>query len=664
MHQALPSRFLRLALVMALLGTVLFALPVSAVVITYYVGAAGDGAGTVTDCTTQSNTDCTLRDALAVATSGSDMVIFGTGFPSGAQTISIATNGTLTLSHSVTLTGPTNQTVAIDGGYNPTTHTGGVSIFNVTGNITFTISNLTIQHGNDSDSGGGIFLSGYSTLAVSHCVFTANAASLNGGAIYGASASFATGTGAIVNVADSMFTNNAIFAGLDVTNGGGAIAILNGLLTVTNSTFTGNTAPGDNNGNDPGGGAIFVEENNRTVSSPTIVIAGSRFTSNSAARGGAIWDDFGQLTVTNTTFTSNTASGDSSTSVHVPADGGGILQTGGTLTVTGGRFTNNIATPSRSGSGGGIALKQGFDCFCSVPAVGSVTGTTFTGNNAIQGGAMYLYGGGSLTVNQSAFMTNLSGAIRQERGTTTIVASIFTGNGGSAVFTSENLFSETSTATIINSTFSNNTGTGVLSDNATATTIINSTFYANAPIGIYQWSTCCSSSTTGTITLINTLVGSSAATGGDLYTTRATPSAVFLGHNNLIDDAASAGGFTNGTNGNKVGVAAGVGTLGNNGGPTQTIPLLAGSAAIGAASTSVCAAAMPNGAGGVDQRGSPRAATRCSIGAFEPPVTPNPAPNPRPGPPPAGGPPPPAPPARLGPPPSGGPPRAVPIPRR
>jgi hypothetical protein len=196
-------------------------------------------------------------------------------------------------------------------------------------------------------------------------------------------------------------------------------------------------------------------------------------------------------------------------------------------------------------------------------------------------------------------------------------------------------------ATIINSTITgngvSNQGGGVWGDKASAITLINDTLDANtASAGnggdIYVSATCCNPSPpsgTGAITLINTLVGGSAASGGDLAT-NGTPSAVFLGHNNLIDDTASAGPFTNGVSGNKVGVAAGVGALSNNGGPTQTMPLLTGSAAIGAADASVCAAAVPNGAGGVDQRGVARPASHCSIGAFEAPPAPDPLPAPKP----------------------------------
>ena len=67
------------------------------------------------------------------------------------------------------------------------------------------------------------------------------------------------------------------------------------------------------------------------------------------------------------------------------------------------------------------------------------------------------------------------------------------------------------------------------------------------------------------------------------------------GANNLIDDAANAGGLSNGSNGNIVGVNPLLSALGNYGGPTQTMALLPGSPAIDAGDT----------APGVDGEGNP-----------------------------------------------------------
>ena len=88
---------------------------------------------------------------------------------------------------------------------------------------------------------------------------------------------------------------------------------------------------------------------------------------------------------------------------------------------------------------------------------------------------------------------------------------------------------------------------------------------------------------------------------------------------NLIGTG-GAGGLQNGVNGNLVGVAnPGLGTIGNNGGFTQTIPLLAGSPAIDAGSASISGVTVP----AIDQRGAQRgpaglyAGTGFDIGAYE-----------------------------------------------
>jgi hypothetical protein len=179
------------------------------------------------------------------------------------------------------------------------------------------------------------------------------------------------------------------------------------------------------------------------------------------------------------------------------------------------------------------------------------------------------------------------------------------------------------TATVANSTITGNsagsatnTGHGGGIANSGTLTVTNSTITGNTASGP-GISDGGGISNVGTLTLVNTIVAGNAATNGatgpdiggnaNVDTTNS--------RNNLIGTGGS-GGLVNGVNGNQVGVAnPGLGPLGDNGGPTQTIPLLTGSPAIAHGNPAACAAAPVNGR---DQRAVGRPVTLCAIGAFEP----------------------------------------------
>ena len=140
-------------------------------------------------------------------------------------------------------------------------------------------------------------------------------------------------------------------SGMTITGGSAVFGggILNdGTLTLTNSTFTNNTASGD-------GGGILNDG--------TLTLTNSTFTNNTTTDSGSAIYNPGTLTVTNSTFTNNTTTG----------VGSGIYNSG-TLTVTNSTFTNNTAS-----DGGGI-----FN-FGTL----TVTNSTFTNNTAIGGGVIY-----------------------------------------------------------------------------------------------------------------------------------------------------------------------------------------------------------------------------------------------------------------------------------
>jgi hypothetical protein len=274
----------------------------------------------------------------------------------------------------------------------------------------------------------------------------------------------------------------------------------------------------------------------------------------------------------------------------------GVYNNGGTLTVTNCTF---------SGNSGGIFNYSG---------TVTVTDSTFSGNRSDQGGGISNGGSGTLTVTNSTFFGNSAGAwgggIDSDSGTVTVINSTFYDN---SAYSGGGIESR-GMLTVTNSTFFGNysldgPGGGIF--NGGTLTVTNSTLYGNSVYngrggGIFSY---------GTLTVTNTIVASSAS-GGNCY------GAVTDGGHN-IDDGTTCGftgtgcTSTNGTSFCSTNPQLDPAGLANNGGPTQTIELLAGSPAINAGDESVCSAAPINN---LDQRRYVRpgdGATSCSIGAYE-----------------------------------------------
>lgn len=142
--------------------------------------------------------------------------------------------------------------------------------------------------------------------------------------------------------------------------------------------------------------------------------------------------------INNTMSVSNCViSGNSATGVGT-LGGGGLLYTGGSLTITGTSFVSN----STSTSGGGLGYTAG-DPLIRTPSLGTltVTGSSFSNNSAgsaaAGGGGADLYdfngGIGNYSINSSSFSNNSApagsgGAIIVESGPLTLTTSSLTGN--------------------------------------------------------------------------------------------------------------------------------------------------------------------------------------------------------------------------------------------
>jgi hypothetical protein len=358
----------------------------------------------------------------------------------------------------------------------------------------------------------------------------------------------------------------------------------NGNLTMDHVTISHGKAT-TGSGEVVAGGGIF--------NAGTLTLSNSTISSNSAsgsfaAKGGGIWNN-GTATITDSVISGNTTSWSGGVGPGNAAAGGGIATTAGTLTVRNSTISGNLASAtgtrasaSAAARGGGIAIKGGNpNPFVAGSTTGpsvAITGTTINGNNASASagveGTATATGAGIDDQNISAGQVTAVMTVKLANDTVTGNALIGGGPAGAGLDMSSHTGD---TLTVVNTTFAND--------------------------GIKQ-------AGAGTATLTNSIL-STIATG---LPPNCSGTIADGGHNlSFPASDTSCGTFGQG---NPMLVA-----LANNGGLTQTMALGTGSAAIDAAAGAVCQAALPGGAGGIDQRGLPRAEVAadatCDIGAFE-----------------------------------------------
>jgi predicted outer membrane repeat protein len=366
-----------------------------------------------------------------------------------------------------------------------------------------------------------------------------------------------------------------------------------GTLAITDSTFSNDrdvtimnsagmvTVSGSNFSNDDGGGAIQNEarlsidnctfSNNSAGSGACINndgavwISNSTFSNNAATsgNGGCIKND-GAAWISNSTFSNNTARS---------GNGGGIY-VGGALTVINSTFSSNLA--ASGGNGGAIAV-DGYG------GTVTVSDSTFAGNSAGSGGAINNGFGSGLTVNNCTFCYN----------------SAESGGGGAITSVGELLVEDSS----ISSNTVSNPGDGVP--------------------GVGNGGGISTSDYMSLATLDGDIVAGNANTYAGTVPDDVAGAVGPSSSDNLIGTGGS-GGLLDGENGNQVGASVadvGLGPLANNGGPTQTLAIGAGSFAIGKGYTATTAT--------TDQRGVARPIGQPSdVGAYQysapPTVTANP----------------------------------------
>jgi hypothetical protein len=247
-----------------------------------------------------------------------------------------------------------------------------------------------------------------------------------------------------------------------------------------------------------------------------------------------------------------------------------------------------------------------------------LTGVTIDGSNDVA--SPDVTNNGALTLTRDAITDNVvsSGIVSDTTGAANaglrLYSSTVSGNVGGEGGGGINIGAGTALA-VNNSTIANNlagsTVGGVDLNPGAIGTFVNSTITGNqdAPVGGLQvWAG-------ASATLSNTII---AGNTGDSYSDCHGVLTDGSGGHNLIGNATGCTGLANGVNGDQLNVPApGLGSLANNGGPTDTAALATGSPAIGAGNATTC---EQGPIGDVDQRGDSRnASTRggCDVGAYD-----------------------------------------------
>lgn len=328
------------------------------------------------------------------------------------------------------------------------------------------------------------------------------------------------------------------------------------------------------------------------------------------------------------------------------------------VTINGDGTSNTII----DGSGDGIATFM-------LPAGVNVTlsAMTIIQTNGLAIGALVVRPGARLTLRSSVLIGGSDNTGISNGGTTKVLSTTIRGNGMSGIVNSSGLL------ILRQSTISDNNSSGIVNDNGVlnlnASTLSSNTNLADGGGLINRHGTVVIVNSTlaenssgrngggiandgGLVTLNNATVadnvanaGLSGGSGGGIFNDNSASTwlddtvvagnvaltgspplpafndcagAVFASYGfNLIYN--TSGCIVNAAPGDQIGVAAKLGALQNNGGPTQTLALLPGSPAINAGDPAGCADVYGNLLR-MDQRGDPRLKSgdpRCDIGAYE-----------------------------------------------
>ncbi len=365
---------------------------------------------------------------------------------------------------------------------------------------------------------------------------------------------------------------------------GGAIWMVSGILHVIDCTFTNNQAayPGP----DVAGGAIY------STGSTNTTIVGSQFAGNSASNGGAVGCLNSDLTLVNDTFSLNHALGQ------------GANSTNGTCPVVGGQRETG-----EGGNGGAVSIDGGDDgtltiCGCTFSnntchAIGGAIGRTPDNAQQTSNIDRSTFDGNSCSGTYDGMATGQAGAMYFHNSHVVLTNSTVSNNSapGAAGF-----FGDSTTLDATNTTFASNTATtGVGGAIASSGSLTNCTFANNQAHGT-NYAAFAAALFGGPWTISNTIFDGN--TDNDNSNNESCSSGTSNSGSHDLQwpmggtDSACVPGITF--------ADAMLGSLGDSGGPTQT--LLPSAAASVIQTGTSCPA--------TDQTGHTRA-TPCTLGAVE-----------------------------------------------
>ena len=580
---------------------------------TYVVDNAVDAPANAANCSTPVAGQCTLRDALAAALSAAtDVTITLPSLPAGQFYNVDSANGQLDVNdntHTVTVNGGGQSDTILQASCSSPSCSITTRVLKVETGTTADISAVTVQDGNPSGgNGGGILDCG--TMTLTDSTVSDNNATTSGGGI-----ELSSGGSATLNNDTISHNTTTTTSTLDQVDGGGGIFIAGSISTGANLTLNGTTVTQNTSASDGGGVMIGTAGNTGTV----VTINNSTISDNILSGADGFGGGLSQEVLSTLDIAGSTINGNQPT--------GGVLIYGAGLYLGGlsapTTLTNDTIANNQGDGSTGIYIDG---------AQTSIAGSTISGNTASSAGAgMYIFGTPTMTTITD---TTLSGNITTSNPSG---QSFQLGEGGAFVNDGCN------PVTFVNDTIANNSadvegggylGTdcgreapGLRANEASSgaggggapSGQVRTPHQADTATAVMQFDTVAGNSTGGgdgggniqlgtndypdasTLTMAETIVANGVV--GTSPTTNCafdTGAAITSGGYNLVDDSTC--GTPAGTD--IIGKDPQLGSLGNNGGPTQTELPANASPAVGAVPDAVWVATGV----GADQRGVARGA--------------------------------------------------------